>query len=219
MADWKQTLLSSEGVIAEAIKVIDDSALQICLVVDSERRLLGTITDGDIRRALLRGLDLAAPIDKVINTEPLTAEPGTGREELRELMAGSLLRQIPLLDSDRRVVGLARIDDMVKLARARDNPVVLMAGGIGRRMMPLTESAPKPLLAVGNKPILETILESFIDQNFRRFFISVNYKGQMIKEHFGDGGKWAPRSAIWRRRSRWARRAHCGHCQVVPTIR
>ena len=78
---------------------------------------------------------------------------------------------------------------MVKLARARDNPVVLMAGGIGRRMMPLTESAPKPLLAVGNKPILETILESFIDQNFRRFFISVNYKGQMIKEHFGDGGK------------------------------
>lgn len=190
MADWKRTLLSPDSVIADAIKVIDDSALQICLVVDDTERLLGTVTDGDIRRALLRGLGLEVPIDAIMKRDPLTAKPKTGREKLLAIMADSMLRQIPLLDADGRVVGLALIDELIRPACGRRNPVVLMAGGIGSRLMPLTKSAPKPLLSVGDKPLLETILETFVEQNFRRFFISVNYKAHMIRDHFGDGRKW-----------------------------
>ena len=190
MADWRRTLLPPGGVIADAIKVIDDSALQICLVVDDAGKLLGTVTDGDIRRGLLRGLGLEAPIGAIMKRDPLTAKPKTGREKLLAIMADSTLRQIPLLDADGRAVGLALIDEMIQPACGRRNPVVLMAGGIGSRLMPLTKSAPKPLLSVGDKPLLETILESFVEQNFHRFFISVNYKARMIKEHFGDGRKW-----------------------------
>jgi len=152
--------------------------------------LLGTVTDGDIRRGLLRGLGLEAPIDAIMKRDPLTAKPKTGREKLLATMADRMLRQIPLLDADGRVVGLALIDELIRPASGRRNPVVLMAGGIGSRLMPLTKSAPKPLLSVGDKPLLETILEGFVKQDFRRFFISVNYKAQMIKEHFGDGRKW-----------------------------
>ena len=119
MADWKRTLLSPDSVIADAIKVIDDSALQICLVVDDTERLLGTVTDGDIRRGLLGGLGLEVPIDAIMKRDPLTAKPKTGREKLLAIMADSMLRQIPLLDADGRVVGLALIDESV--------PVIVLA--------------------------------------------------------------------------------------------
>ncbi len=187
---WRKTLIPPSVSIRQAIEVIDIGANQICLVVDQEEHLLGTVTDGDVRRAILRGLDMEAPVELVMNREPHVAAPDESDEVLLNRMMTEVIRQIPLLDAGGRVVGLAYIDNLLKPAERRDNWVVLMAGGLGTRLHPLTETAPKPLLSVGDKPLLETILESFVHYNFHRFYISLNYKGEMIKDHFGDGSRW-----------------------------
>ena len=187
---WDKVLIPPGASIHDAIEAIDRGSLQICLVVDTERRLLGTVTDGDIRRAILAGVDMGAPAEGIMYRTPHVGREGDARETLLARMAAEMIRQIPLLDAEGRVVGLAYIDDLLSPPKARENWVVLMVGGMGTRLRPLTESAPKPLLTVGDKPLLETILESFIEQNFKRFYMAVHYRADMIRDHFGDGGKW-----------------------------
>lgn len=187
---WDKVLIPPGASIHDAIEAIDRGSLQICLVVDAERRLLGTVTDGDIRRAILAGMDMGAPAAGIMYRTPHIGREGDAKETLLARMAAEMIRQIPLLDAEGRVVGLAYVDDLLNPPKARENWVVLMAGGMGTRLRPLTESAPKPLLTVGDKPLLETILESFVEQNFRRFYMAVHYRADMIRDHFGDGGKW-----------------------------
>ncbi len=187
---WDKVLIPPGASIHDAIEAIDRGSLQICLVVDTERRLLGTVTDGDIRRAILAGTDMGAPAEGIMYRTPHVGREGDAKETLLARMAAETIRQIPLLDAEGRVVGLAYIDDLLSPPKARENWVVLMAGGMGTRLRPLTESAPKPLLTVGDKPLLETILERFIEQNFKRFYMAVHYRADMIRDHFGDGGKW-----------------------------
>ncbi|MFB3134184.1 MAG: sugar phosphate nucleotidyltransferase, partial [Rhodospirillales bacterium] len=187
---WDKVLIPPGASIHDAIEAIDRGSLQICLVVDTERRLLGTVTDGDIRRAILAGMDMGAPVEGIMYRTPHVGREGDAKETLLARMAAEVIRQIPLLDAEGRVVGIAYIDDLLSPPKARENWVVLMAGGMGTRLRPLTESAPKPLLTVGDKPLLETILESFIEQNFKRFYLAVHYRADMIRDHFGDGSKW-----------------------------
>ena len=187
---WDKVLIPPGASIHDAIEAIDRGSLQICLVVDTERRLLGTVTDGDIRRAILAGMDMRAPAEGIMYRTPHVGREGDAKETLLARMAAEVIRQIPLLDAEGRVVGLAYIEDLLSPPKARENWVVLMAGGMGTRLRPLTESAPKPLLTVGDKPLLETILESFIEQNFKRFYMAVHYRADMIRDHFGDGSKW-----------------------------
>ncbi|MBI4969563.1 MAG: nucleotidyltransferase family protein [Rhodospirillales bacterium] len=190
MADWKKTLLGKGASLAEAIRVLEGTPYKICLVVDDRQRLLGTITDGDVRRAILRGLSLDAPADNAMKATPTTGVLGDTPETLHELMVRLDLGQIPLLDAQGRVAGLATGKSLPHAGDPRENWVVLMAGGLGNRLRPLTEDVPKPLLNVGRKPLLETILETLRSHEFRNFYIAVNYKAEMIKDHFGDGGKW-----------------------------
>ncbi|CAA6605021.1 Nucleoside-diphosphate-sugar pyrophosphorylase family protein [Rhodospirillaceae bacterium LM-1] len=190
MANWTATLLSENASLAEAISVLEGSPYKICLVTDDARKLMGTITDGDVRRAILRGHGLDASAATAMKTTPTTALVGQSPEVLRELMLQLDLSQIPLLDAQGRVVGLTTLKSLAHAGEPRDNWVVLMAGGLGNRLRPLTEDVPKPLLKVGRKPLLETILETFRSHEFRNFYISVNYKAEMIKAHFGDGEKW-----------------------------
>lgn len=190
MADWKNAILAGAASLADAIRTLEATPYKICLVTDQQHRLMGTITDGDVRRAILRGLALEAPALEAMKSTPTTAEVGTPPEALRDLMLRLDLSQIPLLDPAGRVVGLATIKALSHAGEPRPNWVVLMAGGLGNRLRPLTEDVPKPLLKVGRKPLLETILETFRSHEFRNFYISVNYKAEMIKEHFGDGSKW-----------------------------
>ncbi len=187
---WKKTLVPEHTTIRDAIQVIDASSLQICLVVSEDGRLLGTVTDGDIRRAILKGTDMTEPVRRVMNTKPRVGSQAESQASLLASMAEKQIHQIPILDADGRIVDLASIENLLGGVRTPDNWIVLMAGGLGKRLRPLTEEAPKPLLPVGKKPLLETILENFIQQDFRHFYISVNYKGQMIKDHFGDGSRW-----------------------------
>ena len=189
MTKWTNTIVASNHSLRDAISRIDAGGLQMALVLDEERRLLGTLSDGDVRRAILQNVDLDTPVRNVVNQSPVTAHVSASRAEQLGLMRRKTLNHLPLLDDEKRVVGMSTLNDLAGITE-RPNWVVLMAGGLGQRLRPLTENCPKPMLTIAGKPILECILENFIEQGFRRFYISVNYLADMIRDHFGDGSKW-----------------------------
>jgi dTDP-glucose pyrophosphorylase len=184
--NWRSTVVAPGDSIRRAIEVIDSSGLQIALVVDAEGRLVATVTDGDIRRGLLRGVDLAQPVMQVANAHPLSAPAETSRHELLELMRRRDVSHLPLVDAAGRLVALEADTELYEEAE-KPNWVLLMAGGLGQRLRPLTEDMPKPLLPVGDRPLLEIIVDRFVSQGFRKFFIAVNYRADMVEAHFGDG--------------------------------
>ena len=185
----KDILIAPDLTVVDALRIIDSTRLQIALVVDEAGRLLGTVSDGDVRRALLAGTALTSPVSAIMFRKPTTAPPEADRETLLALMQSKVLRQIPIVDAEGRVVDLESIMDLLA-HKALPNAVVLMAGGRGQRLRPLTDLCPKPLLRIGDKPILEIILENFVAQGFRNFFISINYMGEKVVEHFGDGSRF-----------------------------
>ncbi|MBF0283186.1 MAG: nucleotidyltransferase family protein [Magnetococcales bacterium] len=189
MNDWRHVLLTPETTILQALEIIDKGVLRLGLVVDPAMKLLGMVTDGDVRRGLLRRLGLDAPVAQVMSTKPVVARESDSKEWILALMRGSDLIHIPIVDAQGRVVNLITYQELARPG-PRDNPVVLMAGGLGSRLAPLTQECPKPLLKIGSKPILEIILESFVEAGFRHFYFSVNYRKQMIHRHFGNGEKW-----------------------------
>jgi dTDP-glucose pyrophosphorylase len=185
---WKDILVSPTATIQEVLKVIDSETLQFALVVDTDNRLLGTVTDGDIRRALINDLPLSHSISEIMFTTPTVVDSSISRAQILELMNTKQIHSIPILD-DGIVVGLETIHQVSQKTKY-DNPVFLMAGGFGTRLKPLTDDCPKPLLKVGDKPILETVLLCFINSGFHNFYISTHYLPEMIQEYFGDGSKW-----------------------------
>jgi len=186
---WRKTLLGPEATLEDAIRTLNDSGVQIVLVVDQESVLLGTLTDGDVRRRLLEGGGLWEPLEAGLHQDPLVAPPDLGKEAALRLMRANRVRQLPVVDAEGRVVGLHLLDEM-SVSPERSKLMVVMAGGEGRRLRPYTEECPKPLLPVGGKPILEHILERARAEGFGRFVFAVHYLGEMIQEHFGDGSKW-----------------------------
>lgn len=189
MKNWDSALISSEATLEEAIAVMDQSALRIALVTDDTRRLLGTLTDGDVRRALLKHLPLSTPVEKVMCKTPQVAQQKWNRDRILAVMERQKLLHLPVVNDQGQVIGLETLHGMLD-KRLRKNPVFLMAGGFGTRLHPLTNDCPKPLLKVGDKPILELILESFIKAGFHNFFISTHYLPEMVRNHFGDGERW-----------------------------
>lgn len=188
---FEKIFISVRATVREAIESIDAGAIEIALVVDEDRRLIGTLTDGDVRRALLRGVTLRDPVEPLIHRNPVTAPTQTGPSDLLERMTSSGVDQIPLL-SEGRVVDVAFIRDLVAQEEAAVDsaPVVLMAGGQGARLRPLTEATPKPMLPLGDRPLLERVLGQVRAAGFARVLMAVNYRAEMIEEHFGDGSRF-----------------------------
>jgi len=189
MKDWTTAIVRPDAPMEHVIAVLDRSALRIALVNDEGGRLVGTITDGDIRRGLLRHLSLDAPAHTLMCTTPTTAPTTWTRQHMLSVMEERQLLQLPIVDSEGRVVGLETMHGLLRRQR-RDNPVFLMAGGLGTRLWPLTSDVPKPLLRVGDKPMLELIIDGIAKNGFHRFFISTHYRPEMIREYFGDGSRW-----------------------------
>ena len=189
MANWKDVIVSPETPLADVIAKINASGLQVALVLAPDDYLIGILTDGNIRRAILAGKSLRVPVSEVMNPQPTAVPVSTPRVEMLTLMRRTTLHHLPLIDGTGRAVGLVTFNELIG-PTARPNWVVLMAGGLGTRLQPLTNECPKPLLAVGGKPILETIIESFAEQGFKRIFLSVNFKAEMIRNHFGTGERW-----------------------------
>ncbi|QFU05536.1 D-glycero-alpha-D-manno-heptose 1-phosphate guanylyltransferase [Pseudoalteromonas sp. THAF3] len=185
---WQEILMAPEQSLREALEVINIQASRVVLIVDKQTHLLGVITDGDIRRALLNNLGLEVALSEVMNTSPICAEVGTPKEQLIETMEQKGILSIPVVRQG-KVVGLQTLKHVLSKPKF-DNPVFLMAGGFGTRLRPLTDHCPKPMLQVGNKPILETVLKSFVKAGFSNFYISTHYMPEQIEEHFGDGSQW-----------------------------
>lgn len=186
MKSWQKVLVPSSYSVRKVIEIIDAGAMQIAIVVDKNNKLMGTITDGDIRRGILRGLSLEESVEKIMNANPVVAKNNESSQVILQLMKHKGIHHIPVIDENGCVISIETLDEVVQ-PEMLDNPVVLMAGGLGSRLRPLTNDYPKPLLKVGSKPILEIILQNFIEFGFRNFYISVNYKAEMIEEYFGNG--------------------------------
>jgi len=181
--------LTVESTIQDALQIIDSGAVKIALVVDSENKLIGTLSDGDIRRGILKGLTLADSIESCFFKKPTVVTVNTSNDEIISLCTAKKIYQIPVVDSNGKVVRLCMLDELLK-PQAHDNKVVLMVGGLGARLRPLTDSTPKPMLKVGDKPILQTIVEKFAQYGFVNIVMCVNYKSDVIQEHFGDGSQF-----------------------------
>ena len=186
MKNYQQILLSPNATLKSAMEIIDSGAMKIALVVDEGQKLLGTVTDGDIRRGILKGMSLDEVIETIYCKTPTTCGINDSKEKILQLAVAQQIYQIPVVDSEGRIMGIAEVDDLLRPIRHK-NKVILMAGGLGARLSPLTNKIPKPMLHVGNKPILETIIENFASCGYTNIILSVNYKSHVIEEYFGDG--------------------------------
>lgn len=186
MKRFKDSFIKANENIESAIETIHKAGLRIGLVVDQEEKLLGTVTDGDIRRALLSHKDMSLSVVEIMNSNPITASPDHDRLKIIKLMKSKDILHLPLVDSHGVVLGLRAINDLIETPITK-NPVMIMAGGFGKRLLPLTNDTPKPMLKIGSKPILESIINRFKGFGFIDFYISLHYKGEIIKDYFGDG--------------------------------
>ena len=185
MSNWKSLSLAVDGTIKDAICILDKESQKIVLIIDNDDKLIGTVTDGDIRRGIINKIGLNNCITDVMQKSPLYAYDTDSDDFVTVLMKKNGIYNIPILDSSDTVVGLKTLKNGKK-----DNVIFIMAGGFGKRLLPLTSKTPKPLLSVGGKPILERVIEGFIKAGFYNFYISVHYKAEMLKEYFEDGSKW-----------------------------
>lgn len=184
---WREIAVDSSATVQQTWEVLDRGSMQIALVIDDDCHLAGTVTDGDVRRALLRGKSMTSPIIEVMNPNPHTGLKEEEPASWQRTMHRHSLRHLPILDTRGCLVDLARYQ--MPSEPSRSTPVVIMAGGLGRRLRPLTDHTPKPMLPVGPKPVLQTIIENFAEQGFCNIYLCLNYKGEMIREHFGDGAE------------------------------
>lgn len=194
MFDPEKFLIGPDWSIAQAIRLIDGNSAGIALVVDADKRLIGTVTDGDVRRAMLRHESLDTPVSALFQRRanspyptPITAPFGTGPAELLALMSRHELRHIPLIDVERHVVDLA-LRDHLSIGEPLAARAVVMAGGMGTRLAPLTRETPKPMLPVGDRPLMERLVGSLRDAGIVKMHVTTHFRPEKIREHFGDGG-------------------------------
>tara|TARA_B110000879_G_scaffold212475_1_gene308902 strand:+ start:6491 stop:7540 length:1050 start_codon:yes stop_codon:yes gene_type:complete len=183
---WLQAILLESSTIGQAIGNLDKLGIKIVLVVDKANKLIGTVSDGDIRRGLLKGLDLKKPIARLVNHNALVVPPDMSRDMVMQLMVANKIQQIPIVDGQQKLVGLHLWDEMSTLP-ARANLMVIMAGGKGTRLMPHTQNCPKPMVLVAGKPMLEHIIERGKLEGFNHFVLAIHHLGHIIEDHFGNG--------------------------------
>ena len=186
---WRDALLLEGSTIEAAIKRLNEAAIQIVVIVNSDGQFVGIITDGDIRRGLLRGLTVKDKIDSVYSRNGLVVPPNMKAESISQLMRANHVHHLPIINELREVIGI-HLWDGLAASEDRENLLVVMAGGLGTRMHPHTENCPKPLLPVAGKPILEHIIGRANADGFTHFVLAVKYLANMIEDYFGDGSKW-----------------------------
>lgn len=191
-SSWLKIALRPDQTIREAVACIDAGGQKIALVLDGGRRLLGTVSDGDVRRGILRNVKLDGPVEEIMMHTPHTVSPSTPPTDVLHTMERYGLDVIPVVDEAGVLLGIEHRDPK-RSVRAYDNTVVIMAGGEGLRLRPLTETVPKPMLTVGGMPILEGIVRRLMFLGFSNFVLSVRYLGGKIREHFGDGSRFGCR--------------------------
>lgn len=189
MTDLTHVLVREGATLREALESMTRSGKQIALVTDSDAKLLGLVTDGDVRKAILRGTWLEAKVEEAMNRQPSLGTYGMSDGEALALMRERRIRHLPLLDAQQRVVDLLILDDLLVPRETLRNRAVIMAGGQGSRLRPLTESTPKPLLTAGGRPLLEILIERLRQSGIISVLIAVHHKADMIRDRLGDGSR------------------------------
>lgn len=211
-----RAILPENSTIANAISNLEESHFKIVLVVSEDQVLVGTISDGDIRRGLLKGLSINSPITKIIHRNVLVVPPDMKRDLVLQLMVANKIQQIPVVDDQRHVIGLHLWDEIAAPTR-RPNLMIIMAGGMGKRLSPLTDNCPKPLISVAGRPMLEHIIEHAKVEGFDKFVLAIHYLGQMIEDHFGDGGRFGVQIEYLREQSPLGTAGALGLLHPLPT--
>lgn len=183
----KKVIAPITASIRDVMQCLNDSAVEICLIMDGEK-IAGVMTDGDVRRALLKGASLEDSAAAVMNRHFLTVPQSVGRSEALDYMRARSINQIPIIDADGKLVGLHLLKELLG-GQKRENWALIMAGGKGTRLYPLTQNMPKPMIPVAGRPILERIILHLMSYGFKNIYISVNYLKEMIIDYFGDGAK------------------------------
>lgn len=186
MKNWEKISLRKEDTILRVLEVLNEVGSQFVVITDTNKKLLGTVTDGDIRRGLLRGVLIQDAVERVMNFKPCFLLVDTSKKIIQKTMKDSGIKYLPLVSDQNEVVDIVSLSELIKVER-KENHVILMAGGLGTRLEGLTVDCPKPMLKVGGKPILETIINSFVEHGFYKFILAVNYKADVIKDYFKDG--------------------------------
>ena len=189
MRERRDLFVRDGATLRESLERITRNGKQIALVVDEDDRLLGLVTDGDLRKAILRGVSLEGKVDEVMNRHPVVGPAGLGREAAIALMRARTIRQLPLLDAERAVVDVLLLDELLAPPPPLPACAVIMAGGEGRRLQPLTEATPKPLLSVGGKPLVEILIERLRQSGIAHVLVALHHKSEMIRERLGDGAR------------------------------
>ena len=173
----------------ECMRILDREGAGIVLVVDEAFRLIGTASDGDIRRALLKGYGLETPLGPHIKRDCFSVSPAMSRNEVLDIMQARSIKQIPVVDENKKVMGLHMIHELLGRVK-RPNWGVIMVGGKGKRLRPLTEEIPKPMIKVAGRPILERLVLHLVSYGIQRIFLAVNYMADVIEDYFGDGSRY-----------------------------
>jgi len=182
-------LVAPKSTMRDVISTIDKGSLQVAIVVDENLKLLGIVTDGDVRRALMNGYSFDVETSSFMTSDPIVLREDFCRNDAISLMREKFIKHIPVIDGNRKVIDIFTLEDLFKRNHF-SNPVVIMAGGKGERLGSLTQNCPKPMLNVNGIPILEIILKNCIKAGFMNFYLSVNYLKEKIINHFGTGEKW-----------------------------
>jgi len=182
----KKICINKDQSIKEAIINLNKSALQIVIVLNKQKKYLGVITDGDIRRGFIRKISLDKSVEKILRKKSTTVTPNTSRESVKRIMEDKKILHLPIVNSKGIFQGLHLSDDVISNIK-NQNLVIIMAGGYGKRLRPLTLKMPKPMLNYKNKPILEHIIKNFNSEGFVNFYITIGYLANKIKNYFKDG--------------------------------
>lgn len=185
----KQLQLSRDSTVRDAIRVLNDFSMRIVLIVEPHGSLYGTVSDGDIRRGLLRGLNLESPVIEIVNVNPIVVNQDVSLSDAIEMMSKHRIQQIPIIDTKRRPIGIHSLDQ-INASHHRENRIIIMAGGRGTRLMPMTANTPKPMLPIAGKPILEQIILRVKSEGFSKFVVAIHHLGEQIEAYFGDGSKF-----------------------------
>ena len=183
--NWKSSIISSDYLIKDVIKNLNETNLQIALVANKSK-LIGTVTDGDIRRALLKGFSLNEKVSRIMKKNSITVGKNTSYRTARDLMRSKSILQIPIISKDKKILGLHFWNKKISVKK-QNNQVVIMAGGFGRRMKYKTSFTPKPMIILHGKPILEHIINNLKNSGFTNLIITTHYLEHKIIKYFGDG--------------------------------
>tara|TARA_B100002019_G_C21219188_1_gene573725 strand:- start:126 stop:1169 length:1044 start_codon:yes stop_codon:yes gene_type:complete len=182
--------IKSNKTLFDVLKNLENEESQIVLIINEDKKLLGTISDGDIRRHLITGNTLDTKVSEVMNKNFVSVNQDEKKQRILQIMREKGINQIPVINDSGEIIEIVLLKELIEVKNYLENPVVIMAGGIGSRLRPFTENCPKPMLKIGDKPILEILIEQLIDNGFSNFYISVNYLKEQIIKYFGDGSKW-----------------------------